>query len=61
MYYNHEYFDVYRNVNEEKWYLTSNNMPLNLKPEEKEILKKVEENATIELKKKMKNNDNLYK
>ena len=49
MYYNHEYFDVYRNVNEEKWYLTSNNMPLNLKPEEKEILKKVEENATIEL------------
>lgn len=26
-----------------------NNMPLNLKPEEKEILKKVEENATIEL------------
>ena len=25
------------------------NMPLNLKPEEKEILKKVEENATIEL------------
>lgn len=51
LYYNHEYFDVYRNVNEEKWYLTSNNMPLNLKPEEKEILKKVEENATIELKK----------
>ena len=49
LYYNHEYFDVYRNVNEEKWYLTSNNMPLNLKPEEKEILKKVEENATIEL------------